>query len=461
MKTLTYLLFILIAVLQTSCSAPTANWQKEVCPISDVLQTSCSAPTANTFYRHSWEYQHKGPDDGGLTAIIESGELSSNKVAEINAYVDQLESELPTHSQITLVGGGGCLGFCPYELYIAQINDQVLAKLVTEEEEDLYLTIPTSKYQNLWSWYLGHRDSLTETSYGKTFSTGDYGFTLTFEHKYPSGLSRRTYKLIVGGFENKQIEKLYALLMDLMDEKYRIRSIDIEALEKMLNEYQEARVKLANDLLEATPDLKAFEELFEIMDQQSQTNSMSYGLYFYNKPRPFGRCYEWEARFKPRNPMPMKCEARLTFPVQRSDNTITVGLHPDTIMRCLEEICETPFMQEIHSKNPQAEFHLSAAGNRLHTNSKDVKKFRSILSKNGLDPGPLKDWVGFYVYPEGSGGPWALIHHPANTDIFLLTYCTTEVTLWREQCQALGHNQNFGPPYPLLDKTGRVLQLLE
>ncbi len=154
----------------------------------------------------------------------------------LTPYFEKIKSDLPARSKITLKGGGGCMSYCPYNLFIVNIDGLVLAKLETEEEENLYFEIPTSIYDQFWTEYLSCRDELNLNSYGKSFSTGDYGFQLTLSFKRLDEPYSKSYDLVVGGFENKQFEKVYRLLMNMVDEKHRLNSIDRDAAYKYFEE---------------------------------------------------------------------------------------------------------------------------------------------------------------------------------------------------------------------------------
>lgn len=147
-----------------------------------------------------------------------------------------------------------------------------------------------------------------------------------------------------------------------------------------------------------------------------------------------------------------------------------VGLTPERVMECLEEICDTPFVRHMTETNSNVWVVFSAAGDRLHVNSEDVGEFQQILEDNGMEPGPFKNWMRFYLYPEGRGGPWILLHHPEGTDVFLVTFNVDEVASWRKQCQEIdpdfikyggtfheGTWWSSGPPYALLNGTGEVV----
>ena len=217
------------------------------------LLCGCVSQKADRFYRHSWEYQHSPMSEDVLTEVFDSvnnweENIPSNKLEEVESHIKELESGFPLKSQIILTGGGGCLEYLPYNLYVVQIDDLVLGKLENELKEDTYFKVPMESYESFWNTYFEYRESLKKDSYGKSFSTGDYGFKLTLEFSKYTNSESASYKLIVGGFENEQVNELFQLLMEMVDEKFRIKPTDHEAFEKSLNE----TIKLHNQNIEPT-----------------------------------------------------------------------------------------------------------------------------------------------------------------------------------------------------------------
>ena len=155
---------------------------------------------------------------------------------ELDPYLERVASELPRKSQIILEGGGGCLGFSPYNLFVVNIDGLVIAKLEEDGEDGLYFIVPKSKYDEFWTEYLRVKDDLILNSYGKYILSGTYGFKLTVSFERLKESYSKSYWLTVGGFENKQIERVYGLLMQLVDEEYRIGSIDLDAFYKWMDE---------------------------------------------------------------------------------------------------------------------------------------------------------------------------------------------------------------------------------
>jgi hypothetical protein len=152
-------------------------------------------------------------------------------VVAIIKNFDNEQLDYHGESKIILTGGGGCLGFSSYNLYIYQIGDLVLAKLEdSDEDQDLFFKIPLEKYNAFWNVYFKHKDSLTEKSYGGAeglMVTGAYHFMLEFEFKGLIKSENRTFHLSMEGFNNKQIEELYLSLIELVDEPYRVYPMEL------------------------------------------------------------------------------------------------------------------------------------------------------------------------------------------------------------------------------------------
>jgi hypothetical protein len=223
----------------------------------------CSSPDADTFYRHCWDYQHKSQYD-----VIRSelglpynwrDTLPSNEVAIVES-LDNVELDYLGESKITLTGGGGCLGYSSYNLYVFQIGDLVLAKLEEGfDGQDVFFEVPMEKYNAFWEIYFKCKDALTKRSYGGTKGvtiTGAYHFRLNLEFRGLSEVENRTLTLSMEGFENKQVEDLYLSLMNMVDEKFRIQPVDYDALQNLLDKTTKGTTS-SSTLLGQRPFLKA------------------------------------------------------------------------------------------------------------------------------------------------------------------------------------------------------------
>ncbi len=167
---------------------------------------------------------------------------------------------------------------------------------------------------------------------------------------------------------------------------------------------------LAGKLLKKSSALMKFNQYFEIKNIDAK-----YGL--------VGGCYisqeQWMGHFKLISKIPCDCQAELVFPIDSTDSII-VGLTAEVLSRAFEEICNTPFVKKILSRNDKNQLRIRASGDRLHWDTKEVEIYRKILNDNGINSFKMNDWIQIILETyDDKGQHYIDYYHPIDSDIFI------------------------------------------
>lgn len=179
-------------------------------------------------------------------------------------------------------------------------------------------------------------------------------------------------------------------------------------------------------MLEKSPLLSSFTSLFSVSDLSPKEGS-TYGVYFFGEK-------EWSGDFTPKTNLSCQVMAELIFRVDTND-VISVGLTATHVLESLTEVCDAPFVQELVNGKKKGKVRLRAAGDRLHWNTEEVEKCRSILKAAGIESAPVNEWME--VVLDLSRGGMISMYHPRGEDLYVVDFWLFSNASWRDQYQKL------------------------
>lgn len=209
-------------------------------------------------------------------------------------------------------------------------------------------------------------------------------------------------------------------------------------------------------MLEKSPVLSAYTNLFSVSDLSAKEGS-TFGVYFFSEE-------QWSGDFTPKTKLSCQAMAELIFPIDTND-VISVGLTATQVLDSLTEVCDAPFVQELVNGNKKGMVRLRAAGDRLHWDTEEVEKYRSILKASGIEPAPVSKWMN--VILDLSKGGMISMSHPRGEDLYIVDSWLFNNPSWRDQYQKLARepvkpDDSFPDDKycPVVDRKGK-LRLIE
>ncbi len=208
----------------------------------------------------------------------------------------------------------------------------------------------------------------------------------------------------------------------------------------------------AYEMLEASPTLSPFADLFEVSDLLAGDWHTA-GVYLSGAP-------EWSGRFVPKSEVGCPAMARLVFQIG-TDEIVHAGLTPQEVLDALREVCGTLFVRELVNGADSGRVRLRAAGDRLHWSTKKVERYRSILRQNGIETPSAKSWMKFIL--DLRDGAMISLYHPKGSTVFVVDYWSFDESRRPGQyvtaiCRELGAYDQFPRDQlcPLVDSEGNL-----
>lgn len=203
-------------------------------------------------------------------------------------------------------------------------------------------------------------------------------------------------------------------------------------------------------MLEASPTLSPFTDLFEISELRAK-EGCTLGVYFSGDQ-------EWSGHFVPKKELACNAMAELIFQVGIND-VVRAGLAPQQILDALREACSTASAAQL--LKDAGRVRLRAAGDRLHWDTQEVEGYRSILQQNGIETPPTKDWMRV-IFDLRDKKMIGLYHAKAST-VSVVDFGLFNNPQWREQYETLtgrklGADDEFPSDQfcPLVDSEGNL-----
>jgi len=190
---------------------------------------------------------------------------------------------------------------------------------------------------------------------------------------------------------------------------------------------EDIRQTPAFKMLEKSPKLSSFTDLFTVSDLRAEKDCSTYGVYF------FGR-EEWSGDFTPKTKLSCPAMAELIFPIDSND-VISVGLTPTEVLTALTEVCDAPFVQELIKGRDLGKVRLRAAGDRLHWDTGEVAKYIAILKASGIQPPPMRNWMELIL--DLSRSEMIGLYHPLGEDLYVMDFQLFNNPKWQLQYQEI------------------------
>lgn len=142
-------------------------------------------------------------------------------VISLGACAHNPSMTLPEKSKIVIEGSYGCFVGCPYSLEIKQDGEAITIQGQNNLEK-FSKDMSLEEYEIFWSSLLELHPFELQDEYGQEVITGAFFGTLLIEYTDNNETLSKEVTFIKGILKDIEFEKVYNVIMDLLEENQRI-----------------------------------------------------------------------------------------------------------------------------------------------------------------------------------------------------------------------------------------------